>query len=595
MATKRSPRGEEDDRSARPVVLVVDDDEDLADTCKYWLRDDYDVRVAYGGQEALDAADDTVDVVLLDRRMPTISGDDVIEAFEERGLDCRIAVMTAVEPDTDIVDMRFDDYLVKPVTRTDVREAVEELLVRSDFEEEVRRFFALESTEAALESREADELRDPATLESLGTHVESLRREHAERIERRQRQLDSLHHVNDLLREVDRAIVNATTREEIEEAVCRSVVDEASYRGAWIARYSPTGAEVRSRAAAGVDDARLVDAGDVVRPLVRDAVERESVRVIERIDGEHRDAAFPAADGDEASLSAIVVPLTYRETAYGALVVYADGSSQFIEEYVEVFEHLGRNIGNGINAAESKRLLYGDTAVELEFEHRDDGDLFVDLSERLGGTLTLKGFAPAVDERISCYVTAEGVDGSTLLEEVAKRPEVARARIVSEGSDETLFEWEVTGEFVLSTFVGFGADVNTLSVTDGAGTLVAVVAPDADLRALIDAVQESFPDVDIVAKREVERRVQSTEAFRDELENKLTERQRDAMETAFVSGYFEWPRGSTAEDVAASLDISAPTFHEHLRSGERKLIETFFEETDAGTGDAVDRLRPERG
>lgn len=595
MSTKRSPSGEQKDKSATPVVLVVDDDEDLADTCEYWLRDDYDVRVAYGGQEALDAADETVDVVLLDRRMPTVSGDDVLERLEERGLDCRIAMMTAVEPDTDIVDMEFDDYLVKPVTKTDVRETVEELLVRSDFEEEVQRFFALESAESVLESRDREELRDPDTLESLHAHVESLRSEREDEIELRQRQLDHLHHVNNLLREVDRAIVDATTREEIAEAVCLSVANEESYLGAWIARYNRAIDDVDARATAGVDAARLSDRSDAVRSLIRDAVESEEVRIVERLADDHRDAAFPMRDAGEATtaVAAIVVPLVYRETTYGALVVYADGPSEFFEERVDVFEQLGRSIGNGISAAESKRLLYSDTAVELEFEHTDDGDLFVELSRRLGGTLTLKGFAPEANESVSCYVAAAGVDGETVLEAATKHAAVERARIVTRSADETLLEWELTGSTLLATFVEFGADVKTLSVTDGEGTVVTTVSPDADLRALIDSVERSFGDVSVVAKREVERSVQSTESFRRELENRLTDRQRDVLETAFVSDYFEWPRGSTAEEVAASLGISAPTFHEHLRSGERKLIEAFFEETDLETGDGRTQSRAE--
>jgi predicted DNA binding protein len=76
--------------------------------------------------------------------------------------------------------------------------------------------------------------------------------------------------------------------------------------------------------------------------------------------------------------------------------------------------------------------------------------------------------------------------------------------------------------------------------------------------------------------------MQSTSSFRRQLEDKLTDRQRDVMETALASGYFEWPRGSTAEEVATSLGIAAPTFHEHLRSGERKLIEAFFSESSEG-------------
>ncbi|WP_267905122.1 helix-turn-helix domain-containing protein [Halorussus halophilus] len=61
------------------------------------------------------------------------------------------------------------------------------------------------------------------------------------------------------------------------------------------------------------------------------------------------------------------------------------------------------------------------------------------------------------------------------------------------------------------------------------------------------------------------------------MESELTERQRSAMETAYYAGFFEWPRDSSGEDVADVLDVSAPTFHQHLRVGERKLLGTFLD------------------
>lgn len=60
-----------------PLVLVVEDEPDLADLYAAWLGDEYRVRTAYGGQEALDEldeADDEVDAILLDRRMPGFPG-----------------------------------------------------------------------------------------------------------------------------------------------------------------------------------------------------------------------------------------------------------------------------------------------------------------------------------------------------------------------------------------------------------------------------------------------------------------------------------------------------------------------------------------
>ncbi len=82
-----------------PLVLVVEDEPDLADLYATWLRGEYRVRVAYGGREALEKLDDEVEVVLLDRRMPDLSGDEALKEIRERGFDCRVAMVTAVEPD----------------------------------------------------------------------------------------------------------------------------------------------------------------------------------------------------------------------------------------------------------------------------------------------------------------------------------------------------------------------------------------------------------------------------------------------------------------------------------------------------------------
>jgi predicted DNA binding protein len=78
--------------------------------------------------------------------------------------------------------------------------------------------------------------------------------------------------------------------------------------------------------------------------------------------------------------------------------------------------------------------------------------------------------------------------------------------------------------------------------------------------------------------------VTTTREFRDELDDRLTERQRTVLRTAYLADYFESPRGSTAEEVAASLDITGPTLLHHLRAGQRKLFDVYFAE-DAPTRD----------
>jgi two-component system response regulator AdeR len=139
-----------------PVVLVVDDERELADMYSTWLADEYDVRTAYSGQEAIDEFDGDVDVALLDRRIPDMSGDEVLQQIRSTDSDCRVAMITAVEPDFDVLDMGFDDYLVKPVFEDDLHDVVDRLLQRATYDDQVREYFSLASKKAVLETHKSD-------------------------------------------------------------------------------------------------------------------------------------------------------------------------------------------------------------------------------------------------------------------------------------------------------------------------------------------------------------------------------------------------------------------------------------------------------
>jgi DNA-binding response OmpR family regulator len=155
--------------STDATVLVVDDDRDLADTYALWLRDHVDVHVAYSGADALDVLEtEPVDVVLLDRRMPSMSGDDVLAEMRDRGHDQRVALVTAVEPTLAVVEMPFDDYLVKPVRRDALFSTVESLLSLADRSDAFQTYFTLKSTLAALEAAPQYRTRDdPDALAAL--------------------------------------------------------------------------------------------------------------------------------------------------------------------------------------------------------------------------------------------------------------------------------------------------------------------------------------------------------------------------------------------------------------------------------------------
>jgi DNA-binding response OmpR family regulator len=159
----------------KPTVLVIDDEEEIADLYSTWLNMSCDVRVAYDGEGALEKVGPDVDIVFLDRQMPEMSGDEVLTAIRERGIDCRIVMVTAIDPDFDIVEMPFDDYLTKPVMREDLDDSVQTMIERESYNQTVQKYFALSSKKATLEAQKTPaELRNSEEYQEMVERVEKL-------------------------------------------------------------------------------------------------------------------------------------------------------------------------------------------------------------------------------------------------------------------------------------------------------------------------------------------------------------------------------------------------------------------------------------
>ncbi|MFC7070077.1 response regulator [Halobaculum lipolyticum] len=135
----------------RPRVLVAEDEPDVRALYVDRLADEYDVVTAADGEEALAVFDDTVDVVLLDRRLPGLHGDDTLDRIRESGVDVRVAAVTALGADLDLVGLPVDAYLEKPVDAAELRETVDRLVRIARYDDRVRRYYAATEKLAALD------------------------------------------------------------------------------------------------------------------------------------------------------------------------------------------------------------------------------------------------------------------------------------------------------------------------------------------------------------------------------------------------------------------------------------------------------------
>lgn len=118
-------------------VLVVEDHKDLAVTIAVGLRrEGMAVDIASDGDQALKrAADDNYDVIVLDRDLPKLKGDDVCRALIGRGSRSRVLMLTAaytIENRVDGLALGADDYLPKPFAFAELIARIRALARRSE-------------------------------------------------------------------------------------------------------------------------------------------------------------------------------------------------------------------------------------------------------------------------------------------------------------------------------------------------------------------------------------------------------------------------------------------------------------------------------
>jgi DNA-binding response OmpR family regulator len=117
-------------------VLVVEDQKELATTIAVGLRrEGMAVDVAFDGEAALEhAASSSYDVILLDRDLPRLHGDDVCRALIARGVRSRVLMLTAadtIEHRVDGLGLGADDYLSKPFAFAELVARIRALARRS--------------------------------------------------------------------------------------------------------------------------------------------------------------------------------------------------------------------------------------------------------------------------------------------------------------------------------------------------------------------------------------------------------------------------------------------------------------------------------
>ena len=381
--------------------------------------------------------------------------------------------------------------------------------------------------------------------------------------------------VSGLVNDISHALVEASSREEIERRVCEEITATEGYSHAWIGGPRTTGTSLTVRASHGRGPQRIEPETTTDRSgqAFEEILETETVTVPPPAADMPEPVAPERFDADAMA----VVPLTYRQATYGALCVYAERSGVLDRRECKVFDAIGQMVASGINAVETKQVLTGDRVTELGFEIADDAFPFVELATSSGASVSYDGSTVTEDGSLRLFVTVsdlpESVDLSLDSSDGSGQFVIAR----QEQTVAAAFEFDDDHPFVELT--EYGATLRDLSVSSASGTaqLHLDLPVDGEVRSVLAVLEEAYGAVELVRQREREHEPRPTAAFASEIADRLTDRQYTALETAFLSDYFEFPRPVSGDELAESMGISRQTYHQHLRTAQQKLLEELFD------------------
>lgn len=404
----------------------------------------------------------------------------------------------------------------------------------------------------------------------LRTQERELRQQHQQR--------ETVTRINAINTEINTALIAATTREELDRTICERLVESDLYRSAWIGLIDGAAGRFGRTVGAGVEEHYLDtitgrSLSGIAGGIVERAIETKEMQTVRQYQfiGEsekeyHEDIEAVAA-----------VPLLYKDRPIGVLVINSVHEEVFCDDAIASFESLGKIIGFAKNALKSRELLLSDSIVELEFTVCDPAVFYVQVTEELDCRCEFERAVPIENGRLITYDTMYGVDTEAVLEVAENAKTIESARVVSEWADGLVLQ-SVTSHSLVQFALELGATIQSATAEGGEGTVVIEAPQVANVREIVTAFEHEFSGLELVAKRKRERSVMTAQEFRESVSDRLTEKQRTALEAAYLTGYYDWPRKITAEELADSMGISSSTLHQHLRKGGRSLLSAFFDD-----------------
>lgn len=424
-----------------------------------------------------------------------------------------------------------------------------------------------------------------STAEAAMSRVSQLKdiRESEIKSKKQAERYDRLNQLNDQIRTINQTIMRAGSHSEVNKSACESLAEMGQFDFAWIAEpdYAEGKLVPRSKSRAFnsyVDQTRFELDVEDSPPAVQAVEQREPViesniaRGVQEGDWKCR----ALANGYRCALS---VPLIHENVLHGVLTVYCTDVGSVDDQMLNTLSELGEMIGFAHQTLSQRDALVSTDNIDIRLTLGEEDEPFVQLASEIESSLEIRNISTRTDDTYLVYLSLGArIPVEDAISVFEKASFVVDYRLVSE-SDSALFEIVAYRDSSLFSLAEVGAELISATAS-GAGLSVVVSVPRGEgVQSFIDQIRSRHPDVTLHSQEE-------RAASRDEDDpdhnisspfDVLTPRQREILDIAYYSGYFETPRDSTATEVADSLDITPAGFSKQRRAGIRRLLDILYE------------------
>ena len=416
------------------------------------------------------------------------------------------------------------------------------------------------------------------------------------RVESQRDALAALDDLNTALRELTHAVLETPPQAELEAVVCETLAETDHYTCVQIGTVDARSDSFTVRATAG-DCERIDSTAVTAEPATAESTppgSTDTARVFgvtairqavwtgqlqtttQLVDN----AAFDwrtDSDHPTENLALAAVPISHDGTTYGLCLLYSDRPTAFDADERAILGDLGTLVGHAVAAAERRQALMNETVIEVELRLSEfipqptppPDDWRVEITHTV----------EASESGYNMFGTVEAADLSAV-EAVFDPLAAFRLSLLGQQGETCRIRLWSGQECVIPLLASHGWSTESTTLANGDAYLTVRLPAGDSVRTLVETVAETVPNVELLARRQRHDTRPDPRTERVPVDT-LTDRQQSVLETAYAAGYFEWPRDSSGEEVAETLGISPPTFHQHLRVGQQKLMDALFDSQSA--------------